>query len=111
MHKIILAGALAGVTFFEVVVSEGHTSRIEGSVPQRELKGDRLPAGPACSPSAWQHDSTGCVRKQTPAAEHPPQVRGCGNADLRSLMAPAAFIDRCDCPTEDRHVQPLQRIL
>jgi hypothetical protein len=99
VHKIILAGALAGVTFFEVVGSEGHTSRIEGSVPQRELKGDRLPAGPDCSPSGWQHDSTGCVRKQTPAAGHPPQIREVlvAIAD-RSLTAPTAFIDRCDCP-------------
>jgi hypothetical protein len=102
VHKIILAGALAGVTFFEVVGSEGHTSRIESSVPQRALKGDRLPAGPACSPSAWQHDSTGCARKQTPAAEHPPQVQEVQQevqvaiAD-RSLTAPTAFIDRCDC--------------
>ena len=97
MHKIIPAGAPGGITFFEVVVSEGHTSRIEGSVPQR--KGDRLPAGPACSPSAWQHDSTRCVRKQTPAAEHPPQVHQVQVAIAdRSLMAPAAFIDRCDCP-------------
>lgn len=99
MHKIILAGALAGVTFFEVVVSEGHTSRIEGSVPQRALKGDRLPAGPACSPSAWQHDSIRCVRKQTPAVEQPPQIREVQVALAdRFLTAPAAFIARCDCP-------------
>ena len=99
MHKIILAGALASVTFFEVVGSEGHTPRIEKNVPQRALKGDRLPAGPACSPSAWQHDSTSCVRKQTPAADHPPQAREVRVAIAdRSLTAPAAFIDRCDCP-------------
>jgi hypothetical protein len=98
MHRIILAGALASLTFFEIVGSEGHTSRIEGNVPQRALKGDRLDVGRACSPSARPHDGTSCVRKQTPAADHPPRAR-----ELRvaladgSLMAPDAFIGRCDC--------------
>jgi hypothetical protein len=98
MHRIILAGALASLTFFEIVGSEGHTSRIEGNVPQRALKGDRLPVGPACSPWAGPHDGTSCVRKQTPAADHPPRSRELRVAIVdRALTAPVAFASRCDC--------------
>jgi hypothetical protein len=94
VHKIILFGALAGLTFFNVVVPEKQTITIETNVPQRPLKGDRLPAGPACLPS----DIGSCVRKQTPAADDPPQAHEVRIALLdRSLAAPAAVVGHCTC--------------
>jgi hypothetical protein len=84
---IILAGALASLTFYEVVRSHEYTPRFEKNVPQRPLKGDRLPAGPACLPD----DLTSCVRKQRPAADRLPEAREVRVAILnRSLTMPAA---------------------
>jgi len=71
VHTIILASALASLTFYEVVVFDDRIPKNELNVLQRALKGDRLPAGPACLPA----DLTSCVRKQRPAADHPPQAR------------------------------------
>ena len=98
VYKIVLAGALASLTFYEVTVFDGPTRRMEGSFPQRSLKGDRLPIEPACSPSARLHDNTECGRKQTPATDHPPQVREVRivSVDL-PFAAPSAFANRCDC--------------
>jgi len=98
VYKIVLAGALASLTFYEVTVSDRPTIRREGHFPERSLKGDRLPIEPACSRSTRLHDTTECVRKQTPASDDPQQVREVQIVSVdRPLAAPSVFANRCDC--------------
>jgi hypothetical protein len=69
--------AAAAITAFLglVAIDLGNTESVERSVPQRALKGDRLPIGPACSKAAWPNYERKCVRDTTQPDGQPRQVR------------------------------------
>jgi hypothetical protein len=74
MLKIAAVTALAGALCI-AAAHLGATASVEQSVPQRALKGDRLPIGPACSQAAWPNYESKCVRDTTRPQGEPRQVR------------------------------------
>ena len=98
MLKFIAPAVLAAFIVYDVTVAPGLAGMVETSAPQRALKGDRLPIGPACSQAAWPHYESMCVRNRTQPTDQPQQVRQVRivSAD-RLSSAQAELADRCDC--------------
>jgi hypothetical protein len=61
------------------------------SIPQRGLKGDRLPVGPACSQRAWPNYENHCVRRPALPAGRPREVRIVNVGGLSAKRTAVAF--------------------
>jgi len=92
MFKIITAASLAAIIVYNGTNASSISGTMEASVPQRSLKGDRLPV---CTQPAWPHYHSKCVRNRTPGGQPLPgrQVR---IVTIDRLPA-AQGEDHCDC--------------
>jgi len=97
MLKIIAGASLAAVIVYNGTSASSISGTVEASVPQRSLKGDRLPLGPVCTQPAWPHYDSKCARSRTPDGQ-PAPVRQVRIVTIDRLpAAQAELADYCDC--------------
>ena len=75
MRKIVIAAAAAIAGCVSLAAVGVGADRPQVNIPQRALKGDRLPIGPACSQSAWPNYASKCIRDTRPPNGQPREVR------------------------------------
>ena len=93
MYKIIAALIFAAVVIGVGIGIPDATGMVGESGPQRALKGDRLtpqPIGPTCTPAAWPHYESRCVRNRTQPSAQPREVR-IVSADRPAPVHPASL--------------------
>jgi hypothetical protein len=75
MRKIVIAAAAVIAGCVSLAAVGVGADRPPVNIPQRALKGDRLPIGPACSQAAWPNYESRCIRDIRPPSGQPREVR------------------------------------
>ena len=75
MLKVAIAAAAAGAGCVSLVAPGAGADRPQITIPQRALKGDRLPIGSACSQSVRPNNESKCIRDIRPPRGQPAEVK------------------------------------